>query len=212
MGKSKYILMDTKYNHPAYSRYPQLKELEESRNKMDLKEAIRTVPNFPKEGIQFRDITSMLETPQAFNKACIDITKACMQFNATKLVAIESRGFVFASPVARDMELPLILARKPGKLPNPTYQRNYKLEYGEATLHIQQNSNLNPTDKIVIVDDLIATGGTALAIASLICQCWNVPRENILVLAVVDLPDLEGSAIIEKEGYNVETLVEFEGE
>jgi adenine phosphoribosyltransferase len=204
--------MDTKYNHPAYSRYPQLKELEESRNKMDIKEAIRTVPNFPKEGIQFRDITSMLETPQAFNKACIDFTNACMQFNATKLVAIESRGFVFASPVARDMELPLILARKPGKLPNPTYQRNYKLEYGEATLHIQQNSNLKPTDKIVIVDDLIATGGTALAIASLICQFWNIPRENILVLAVVDLPDLGGSAIIKKEGFNVETLVEFEGE
>jgi adenine phosphoribosyltransferase len=204
--------MDTKYNHPAYSRYPQLKELEESRNKMDIKEAIRTVPNFPKEGIQFRDITSMLETPQAFNKACIDFTNACMQFNATKLVAIESRGFVFASPVARDMELPLILARKPGKLPNPTYQRNYKLEYGEATLQIQQNSNLKPTDKIVIVDDLIATGGTALAIASLICQFWNIPRENILVLAVVDLPDLGGSAIIKKEGFNVETLVEFEGE
>ena len=212
MGKGRYILMDNKYNHPAYTRYPQLKELEESRNAMDLKETIRTVPNFPKEGIQFRDITSMLETPQAFNKACIDLTKACMQFNATKLVAIESRGFVFASPVARDMELPLILARKPGKLPNPTYQRNYKLEYGEAILHIQQNSGIKKDDKIVVMDDLIATGGTAKALASLIAQCWNVPKENILVLAVIDLPDLGGSAIIEQEGFNVETLIEFEGE
>ena len=179
---------------------------------IDLKDSIRTVPNFPIEGIQFRDITSMLESPHAFNKACVDLTKACMQFSATKIVAIESRGFIFASPIARDMELPLILARKPGKLPNKTYQRNYKLEYGEATLHIQQNSDLNKQDKIVIVDDLIATGGTAKALASLISQCWNVPKENILVLAVIDLPDLEGSATIEDSGFNVKTLIEFDGE
>ena len=179
---------------------------------MNIKESIRTVPDFPKEGIQFRDITSLLEDSEAFNKALIDLTASCMMFKATKVVAIESRGFIFGSPIARDMDVPLILARKPGKLPNPTYQRGYQLEYGEATLHIQQNSDLKPHDKIVIIDDLIATGGTAKAMASLICQCWNVPRENILILAVIDLPDLGGSAIIEKEGYNVESLVKFEGE
>ena len=179
---------------------------------LNFKDSIRTVPDFPIEGIQFRDITSMLESPHAFNKACVDLTKACMQFDATKIVAIESRGFIFGSPIARDMELPLILARKPGKLPNKTYQRNYKLEYGEATLHIQQNSDLNKQDKIVIVDDLIATGGTAKALASLISQCWNVPKENILVLAVIDLPDLGGSAIIQDRGYDIHTLVEFEGD
>ena len=178
---------------------------------MDIKENIRTVLDFPVKGIQFRDITSLLESPEAFNKALIDMTASCMMFNATKIVAIESRGFLFGSPIARDMELPLILARKPGKLPNPTYQRNYQLEYGEATLHIQQNSDLNSKDKIVIIDDLIATGGTAKALASLISQCFNVPRENILVLALIDLPDLQGSAIIREQGYNVETLVEFEG-
>jgi adenine phosphoribosyltransferase len=179
---------------------------------MDIKDSIRTVPDFPLEGIQFRDITSMLERPEAFNKALISMSSACMSFNATKIVAIESRGFIFGSPLARDMELPLILARKPGKLPNPTYQRNYKLEYGEATLHIQRNSDLNKNDKIVIVDDLIATGGTAKALASLIAQCWKVPKENILILAVIDLPDLGGRAIIESEGFNVEALIEFEGE
>ena len=135
-----------------------------------------------------------------------------MSFNATKIVAIESRGFIFGSPIARDMELPLILARKPGKLPNKTYQRNYKLEYGEAELHIQRNSDIKSNDKIVIVDDLIATGGTAKALASLIAQCWKVPKENILVLAVIDLPDLGGSAIIEEAGFNVKALIEFEGE
>ena len=179
---------------------------------MNIKDNIRTVPDFPIEGIQFRDITSLLETPEAFNKALIDMTASCMMFKATKVVAIESRGFIFGSPIARDMELPLILARKPGKLPNPTYQRNYKLEYGEAVLHIQRNSDIDPNDKVVIIDDLIATGGTARALASLICQCWNIPRENILILAAIDLPDLGGSAIIESEGFNVETLIEFEGE
>jgi adenine phosphoribosyltransferase len=174
---------------------------------MDLKDTIRTVPDFPIEGIQFRDITSMLERPEAFNKALISLSSTCMSFNATKIVAIESRGFIFGSPIARDMELPLILARKPGKLPNKTYQRNYKLEYGEAELHIQRNSDIKSNDKIVIVDDLIATGGTAKALASLI-----VPKENILVLAVIDLPDLGGSAIIKKAGFNVEALIEFEGE
>jgi len=178
----------------------------------DIKKAIRTVPNFPKEGIQFRDITSLLEDTEAFNKALIEMTAHCMMFQATKIVAIESRGFLFGSPIARDMELPLILARKPGKLPNPTYQRQYDLEYGTNTLHIQQNSNLTVSDKIVIIDDLIATGGTAKAIASLICQCWNIPKENILILALVDLPDLGGSVELKDLGFNVETLIKFEGE
>ena len=106
----------------------------------------------------------------------------------------------------------VILCWSSVKLPNKTFQRNYKLEYGETTLHIQQNSDLNSKDKIVIIDDLIATGGTAKAIASLISQCWKVPKENILILAVINLPDLEGSAIIENDGYNVETLIDFEGE
>ena len=178
----------------------------------DLKKAIRTVPDFPIPGIQFRDITSLLEEPEAFNKALIEMTAHCMMFQATKIVGIESRGFIFSSPIARDMELPFILARKPNKLPNPTYQRSYDLEYGQASLHIQRNSDLSPNDKIVIIDDLIATGGTAIAISSLICQCWNIPRENILILAVIDLPDLGGSAIIKEAGFNVETLIEFEGE
>jgi len=179
---------------------------------MNLKDSIRTVPDFPKKGIQFRDITSLLESPEAFNKTLIDLTANCMLFGATKIIGIESRGFIFASPIARDLNLPFILARKPGKLPNPTYQRDYKLEYGRAELHIQQNSDITLKDKIVIIDDLIATGGTAKALASLISQCWKVPRENILILAVIDLPDLGGSAIIEQAGFKVETLIEFDGE
>ena len=179
---------------------------------IDLKQGIRTVPNFPIEGIQFRDITSLVENPLYFNKALMDMTASCMGFNATKLMAIESRGFLFASPIARDMEVPLILARKPGKLPNPTYQRGYDLEYGKSELHIQRNSDIKPNDKIVIIDDLIATGGTAKACAGLVTQCFKVPKENILILALIDLPNLGGSAIIQESGYEVHTLVEFEGD
>ena len=179
---------------------------------MDLKKYIRSIPNYPKKGILFRDITTLIKNAEAFKYTNDKIIELAKRIEFDKVAAIESRGFVFASPVARDMELPLILARKPGKLPNPTYQRNYKLEYGEAILHIQQNSDIKKDDKIVVIDDLIATGGTAKALASLIAQCWNVPKENILVLAVIDLPDLGGSAIIEQEGFNVKTLIEFEGE
>jgi|TARA_B110000240_G_scaffold76962_1_gene87758 adenine phosphoribosyltransferase len=179
---------------------------------IDLKDCIRTVPNFPIPGIQFRDITSLIENPSAFNKSLLDLTSLTMSFGATKVVGIESRGFVFGTPVARDLDLPFIMARKPGKLPNPTHKRDFDLEYGSTSLEIQKVTDINEYDKVVIVDDLIATGGTAIACADLVHECFDVPKENILILAVIDLPSLEGSAIIEKHGYSVNTLIEFEGE
>ena len=179
---------------------------------IDLKDCIRTVPNFPIPGIQFRDITSLIENPSAFNKSLLDLTSLTMSFGATKVVGIESRGFVFGTPVARDLDLPFIMARKPGKLPNPTHKRDFDLEYGSTSLEIQKVTDINEHDKVVIVDDLIATGGTAIACADLVHECFDVPKENILILAVINLPSLEGSAIIEKHGYSVNTLIEFEGE
>ena len=167
---------------------------------MGLKDFIRTVSNFPIDGIQFRDITSLVEEPKAFNKSLIALSAYC---------GIESRGFVFGTPLARDLEVPFIMARKPGKLPNQTVSKHFKLEYGETELHIQKISPIK--GKVVIIDDLIATGGTALACADLIHEQFNIDKENILILAVIDLPDLQGSAIIREQGYNVETLVEFEG-
>jgi adenine phosphoribosyltransferase len=179
---------------------------------IDLKDCIRTVPNFPIPGIQFRDITSLIENPSAFNKSLLDLTSLTMNFSATKVVGIESRGFVFGAPIARDLDLPFIMARKPGKLPNPTHKRDFDLEYGSTSLEIQKVTDINEYDKVVIVDDLIATGGTAIACADLVHECFDVPKENILILAVINLPSLEGSAIIEKHGYSVNTLIEFEGE
>ena len=133
-----------------------------------------------------------------------------MDFKADTIIGVESRGFVFGSPIARDLEIPFVMARKPGKLPNKTYSKEFKLEYGETELHIQTISPIK--GKVVVIDDLIATGGTALACADLIHENFGIPKEDLLILAVIDLPDLGGSAIIEDNGYNVRTLIEFEGE
>ena len=177
----------------------------------DIKKAIRTVPDFPIEGIQFRDITGLLENPSAFNKSLIELTSLSMSFGADKIVGIESRGFVFGAPLARDLDVPFVMARKPGKLPGHCYTQSYKLEYGEASLSIQSNTAIQSTDKVVIIDDLIATGGTAIACADIVHTHFGVPKENILVLALIDLPTLKGSAIIQEHGYRVNTLIEFEG-
>ena len=175
-----------------------------------IKSSIRTVPNFPIEGIQFRDITGILEHPPAMHDTIVSLIKEASSFDVDTIIGIESRGFLFASPIAWDFDLPMVLARKPGKLPNETVSKQYDLEYGTAELHLQKISPIK--GKVVIIDDLIATGGTALACADLVHTEWNIPKEDILILAVIDLPDLKGSDLIKEQGYNVGTLIEFEGE
>jgi len=175
-----------------------------------MKESIRTVKDFPIPGIQFRDITGLLEDPKAFKESIIALTSACVGFNCNTVIGVESRGFVFGSPIAFDLDIPFIMARKPGKLPNKTVSKEFKLEYGETEIHLQEISPI--MGNVVIVDDLIATGGTALACADLIHENWKIPKKNILILSVIDLPDLNGSALIKEQGYNVETLIDFEGE
>jgi len=177
---------------------------------MNLKNSIRTIPDFPIPGIQFRDITSLLEKPKALEKVVADFQNLASDFGAECVVGIESRGFIFGAPISDRMLLPFIPARKPDKLPNETVYKQFKLEYGETELHIQKISPIK--GKVLIVDDLIATGGTALACADLIHESFDIPKQNIMILAVIDLPDLKGSAIIKQAGYKVETLVDFEGE
>ena len=170
-----------------------------------MKASIRTVYDFPIPGIQYRDITGLLEDPKSFKEAIIDMTSKAMQFKVQTIIGIESRGFVFGAPIAFDLDLPFVLARKPGKLPNKTVSKKYTLEYGEAELHLQELSPI--LGNVVIIDDLIATGGTALACADLIHENWRIPKENILILAVIDLPDLKGSKTIKEHGYKVAFFV-----
>ena len=176
---------------------------------LNLKEYIRPVSDFPIKGITFRDITSLIETPEAFVETCDELTRISKLFNATSIASIESRGFIFAGSIAKDLSLPFILARKPGKLPNETFIKDFDLEYGSTSIEIQKNTVVNESDRVVIVDDLVATGGTAIACAELLTENFNVKKQNILILAVIDLPDLGGSKLIANQGYEIETLVSY---
>jgi adenine phosphoribosyltransferase len=176
---------------------------------LDIKKYIRTVKNFPIDGIKYRDITSLIEMPDAFIKTCKELTQRTAKFDTTMIVSIESRGFIFAGSVSCDLALPFVLARKPEKLPNETYKKHFDLEYGSTSIEIQKNTKINSDDKIAIVDDLVATGGTALACAEILTENFNIKKSNILILSVIDLPDLGGSELIRSSGYNIETLVEY---
>ena len=177
---------------------------------LDLKKFIRTVNDFPIDGIKFRDITSLIETPEAFIKTCNELTKITKDFNAEIVTSIESRGFIFAGTIARDLGLPFVLARKPGKLPNETFQKSFDLEYGSTSIEIQKNTNIRKGQKIVIVDDLVATGGTAIACAELLTENFNVSNEDILILSIIDLIELGGSALIREKGFSIKTIIDYD--
>ena len=178
-------------------------------DRLELKKFIRTVDNFPIDGIIFRDITSLIETPEAFVKTCDELTRITKEFGASIVASIESRGFIFAGTIARDLSLPFVLARKPGKLPNETYKKSFDLEYGSTSIEIQKNTDIKPNQKIVIVDDLVATGGTAIACAELLTENFNVKNEDILILSIIDLTDLGGSALIREKGFAIKTIVDY---
>ena len=177
---------------------------------LDLKRSVRTINDFPIKGIKFRDITSLIETPEAFKKTCNQLTKLSKEFNADIIASIESRGFIFAGTIARDLGLPFVLARKPGKLPNQTFKKSFNLEYGSTSIEIQQNTNIKKNQKIVIVDDLVATGGTAIACAELLTENFSVKNENILILCVIDLTELGGSKLISEKGFSIKTIIDYD--
>ena len=177
---------------------------------LDLKRSVRTINDFPIKGIKFRDITSLIETPEAFKKTCNQLTKLSKEFNADIIASIESRGFIFAGTIARDLGLPFVLARKPGKLPNKTFKKSFNLEYGSTSIEIQQNTNIKKNQKIVIVDDLVATGGTAIACAELLTENFSVKNENILILCVIDLTELGGSKLICDKGFSIKTIIDYD--
>ena len=176
---------------------------------LDLKRSVRTINDFPIKGIKFRDITSLIETPEAFIKTCNQLTKLSKEFNADIIASIESRGFIFAGTIARDLGLPFVLARKPGKLPNKTFKKSFNLEYGSTSIEIQQNTNITKNQKIVIVDDLVATGGTAIACAELFTENFNIKNYDILILCVINLIDLGGEKLIKERGFSIQTIIDY---
>ena len=174
---------------------------------MDLKKYIRSVPDYPKKGILFRDITTLIKNKDAFRECIDQMSKILSKLNYDKIAAVESRGFIFASPLSYNLSKPNILMRKENKLPAEKYSVNFKLEYGNATLEIHKDS-ISPKEKIIVVDDLIATGGTSEAAAKLVEKCGG---EIAGFIFVINLFDLGGTDNLVKKGYSVENLLDFPG-
>ena len=174
---------------------------------MNLKDYIRSIPDYPKKGILFRDITTLIKNEKAFSETINQIVKILKNHQFDKIAAIESRGFVFASAISYLMNKPFILLRKKNKLPAERYSIDFELEYGTATIEMHKDS-VSSGDKIVIIDDLIATGGTAEAGAKIIEMAKG---SVILFIFVINLFDLGGCDKLIKSGYKVENLIEFPG-
>tara|TARA_Y100000748_G_C15240714_1_gene388932 strand:- start:110 stop:637 length:528 start_codon:yes stop_codon:yes gene_type:complete len=174
---------------------------------MNLKDYIRSIPDYPKKGILFRDITTLIKNEQAFSETINLIVEKSKKFNFTKIAAIESRGFVFASAVSYVLKKPFIMLRKKNKLPADVHSVDFELEYGTATIEIHKDS-IDKGDKVLIIDDLIATGGTAEAAAKLIEISSG---EVAAFIFVINLFDLGGSDNLIKKKYKVENLINFPG-
>ena len=174
---------------------------------MNLKDFIRSIPDYPKKGILFRDITTLIKNPAAFNYTIDKIVEISKKIEFNKVSAIESRGFVFASTVSYLTNKPLILLRKKDKLPAERHSVDFKLEYGEATIEVHKDS-IDKGDKILVIDDLVATGGTAEAAAKLIDISGGDVAGFIFIINLFDLP---GNDLLRKKSYFTESLMEFPG-
>ena len=174
---------------------------------MDLKKYIRSIKDYPKKGILFRDITTLIRDKDAFKETINQIDKIASKIKFDKIAAVESRGFIFASPLSYNLSKSYILLRKKDKLPAERYSVDFELEYGKATLEIHKDS-INEKDKVVIVDDLIATGGTAEAAAKLVEKSGGQVAGFIFV---INLFDLNGKELLEKKGYKTFSIMDFPG-
>ena len=174
---------------------------------MNLKDYIRSIPDYPKKGILFRDITTLIKDENAFAETINHIIERSKKYSFTKVAAIESRGFVFASAISFVLKKPFIMLRKKNKLPADVHSVDFELEYGTATIEVHKDS-IEKNEKVLIIDDLIATGGTAEAAAKLI----EISGGKVACFVfVINLFDLNGSDNLVKRGYKVESLIEFPG-
>ena len=174
---------------------------------MNLKDHIRSIKDYPKKGILFRDITTLIKNNEAFTHTIDLMVESSKNFKIDKIAAMESRGFIFASPLSYKLSKPCILLRKKNKLPAERYSVDFELEYGKATLEIHKDS-INPKEKVIIIDDLVATGGTAEAAAKLIKKSGG---EVAGFIFAINLFDLGGKKLLEKQGYKSFSLMDFPG-
>ncbi len=175
---------------------------------MNLKELVRTIPDYPKKGIMFRDITTLMQHPAGFRRTVDELVQPFAGSDITRIAGIEARGFILGGAVAHQLSIGFIAVRKKGKLPWQTISVEYELEYGtdEVEIHID---SVAPGDQILIIDDLIATGGTAAATTQLVRDAGG---HVVGASFIADLPDLGGSARLEAMGVQVRSLMAFEGD
>ena len=174
---------------------------------MNLKDFIRSIPDYPKKGILFRDITTLIKNEKAFSETINQIVERSKKVKFDKIAAIESRGFVFASAVSYVLKKPFVMLRKKNKLPADVHSIDFELEYGTATIEVHKDS-IDENDKVLIIDDLIATGGTAEAAAKLV----EISKGKVAAfIFVINLFDLNGTDKLVKKGYKVENLIDFPG-
>ena len=170
-----------------------------------LKARVRTVRDWPKPQVNFRDVTTLFSDPEAFRRIILAFADEAKRLRVNRIAAVDARGFILGGAVAYETHTPFALVRKKGKLPFKTVSADYALEYGSATIEIHADAS-GPGERVMIVDDLIATGGTLLAAAKLFQQ---LGAEVVGVAAVIDLPELGGSAKLRAAGLETHTLCEF---
>ena len=171
-----------------------------------MKEHVRTILDYPVKGIQFRDITTLLQNAGHFKQVVDQMTKPWINYNIDAVLSIESRGFIMAGAIAYKLNSAFIPLRKPDKLPGETFKISYTLEYGSTEMHIHKDA-LNGHTNLLIIDDLLATGGTALASVDLI----NMFKDKNIVGAgfIINLPDLNGDKKLQERGINIHSLMDF---
>lgn len=171
-----------------------------------LKDYVRTIPDFPTKGIMFRDITSVLGDADGLKLAIDEMAKFVKEVDCDVIAGTESRGFILGMPIAYLLHKPFVLVRKAGKLPRETVSETYNLEYGTATIEVQKE-DIKPGQKVVVIDDLIATGGTMKATCDLI---EKLGAEVVRIVFLIELVDLKGREVLKK--YDIKSAMEYEGE
>jgi len=174
----------------------------------DLKKKIREIPDWPKKGVNFKDITTLLQDKDSFQEVIDLISQPLADKKIDKIVGIDARGFLIAAPVAYKLKIGLAIVRKKGKLPHTTIEQEYTLEYASNVIQMHKDA-IQSGENVVLIDDLLATGGTALATCALIEKLGGEILETVFI---VDLPFLDGSKKLKEKGYKVKSLVSYDSE
>ena len=175
---------------------------------MDLKQIIRTVDDFPKPGVKFLDVTSILENPEAFRRTVNWLIKLAAIYQIESIVAIDARGFIWGGAIASELQIPLHLARKPGKLPGNVITQNYDTEYSTASLSMLKDVKVK--GPVLVIDDILATGGTLNAVGKLLELEFNIKPNNQVHAVIANLDFLPGKKFLTNNGYIVEHLINFD--